>query len=268
MRIVVCIKQVFDPATVKISRSREELDLRLAARQTNPSDRYALEQALRLREQAGGEVIALTVGDTEAEEVLREAVAMGADRGILIGTPLPAGPGGAGTARAVAAGLARLGSIDLVLTGQASVVFGTGSLPGRLAAVLRCPVVLDAQRLELAADGSVRAVVSRDGLACATHLIPPPDPSAAQPAVASIAPGLERPRDRHAARIANAYREGLVETWQADELGLGVADLAPDTELRGLVLAQERSPGAVLGGTLDEVVARAAEIVASVTRMS
>ena len=46
MRIVVCVKQVYDPATVKISRSREELDLRLAARQINPGDRCALEQAL------------------------------------------------------------------------------------------------------------------------------------------------------------------------------------------------------------------------------
>ena len=59
MRIVVCVKQVYDPETVKISRSREELDLRDAVKILNPPDKYALEAALRLREAAGGEVIAL-----------------------------------------------------------------------------------------------------------------------------------------------------------------------------------------------------------------
>ena len=59
MRIVVCVKQVYDPKTVKISRSREELDLRDAVKIFNPPDKYALEAALRLRGTAGGQVIAL-----------------------------------------------------------------------------------------------------------------------------------------------------------------------------------------------------------------
>ena len=84
MRIVVCVKQVYDPKTVKISRSREELDLRDAAKILNPPDKYALAAALRLREAAGAEVIALTVGGPDAEDVAHEAVAIGADRGVLV----------------------------------------------------------------------------------------------------------------------------------------------------------------------------------------
>jgi electron transfer flavoprotein beta subunit len=75
MRIVVCVKQVYDPATVRISRSREEFDLRGATRITNPADRYALEAGLRLRE---------AVGDAQADDTAHEAVAMGADRAMLI----------------------------------------------------------------------------------------------------------------------------------------------------------------------------------------
>jgi electron transfer flavoprotein beta subunit len=60
MRIVVCIKQVYDPKTVKVSRSREEFDMREATTIFNPPDKYALEAALRLREALGGEVIALS----------------------------------------------------------------------------------------------------------------------------------------------------------------------------------------------------------------
>ncbi len=56
MRIVVCVKQIYDPKTVKISRSREELDLRDAVKILNPPDKHALEAALRLREATGGEI--------------------------------------------------------------------------------------------------------------------------------------------------------------------------------------------------------------------
>jgi electron transfer flavoprotein beta subunit len=78
------VKQVYDPATVKVSRSREEFDLRQAVKTLNPSDRYAVEEALSLREATGGDVVALTIGDAEAEDTVREAVAMGADHGLLI----------------------------------------------------------------------------------------------------------------------------------------------------------------------------------------
>src|SRR5512133_923653 len=89
MRIVVCVKQVYDPAKVRLSRSREEFDLRGAPRITNPADRYALEAGLRLRDgdALGGEVIAVTVGDAGADDTAHEAVAIGADRAMLIAGP-------------------------------------------------------------------------------------------------------------------------------------------------------------------------------------
>ncbi len=100
MRIVVCVKQVYDPATVKISRSREEFDLRQAVKQMNPADRFAIEEALSLREAAGGDVWAVTIGDAGAEDAVREAVAMGADHGLLIITgPEATAGGGAAVAR-------------------------------------------------------------------------------------------------------------------------------------------------------------------------
>ena len=185
---------------------------------------------------------------------------MGADRGVLISLPGLADGGGRAVARAVAAGIARLGSVALVLTGQASAVSGTGSLPGRLAALLGGPVALDAQCLELEAGGIVRAITLGEAGAVATRLAPGLDPAA--PAVASIAVGLRRPRYPHAARIANAYRAGLVETWQPADLGLDAQALASDVEPRGLVLGPERAPAQILGGTIDETAAQFAEILA------
>lgn len=241
MRIVVCIKQVYDPKTVRVSRSREELDVRDAARILNPADRYALEVALRLREAGGGEVVALTVGDAAADDVVREAVAMGADQAVLVtGVTVPAG---SAVTRALAAAVTRLGAVDLVLTGSAGLVDGAGSLAPRLAVALGWPVLLDAVQIQAEASG-LTALVAADGQG---YLIP-----LATPAVVAILPGAERPRYLSPARIANAWNPGLVETWTAADLGLTADDLTPDTETGNLILGPERTRGQVIGGDLAE----------------
>ena len=80
MRIAVCIKQVFDPATIKVSRTRQAIDDRGARKILNPSDRWALDAALRFKElDPGTEIVAMTIGDGDAEDILREALAMGVD---------------------------------------------------------------------------------------------------------------------------------------------------------------------------------------------
>ena len=252
MRIVVCVKQVYDPKTVKISRSREELDFRDAVKIFNPPDKYALEAALRLRETAGGEVIALTVGGPEAEDVAHEAVAIGADKGILVtgGTAssfqLPASNI---VTSLLAAAIGRLGA-DLVLTGQTGLTDGTGSLAPRLAAALDWPVLIDVARLDADAAGLSAIVAGENG----GEMAPVPTP-----AVVAILPGPERPRYPHPARIANAWNDGMVDVWTAADLGL--ADLAPDTELGGLILGPERVRGQVIKGSAQEAAAELAGVL-------
>ncbi len=243
MRIVVCVKQIYDPATVRISRSREEFDLRGATRITNPADRYALEAGLRLREALGGEVIAVTVGDARADDTAHEAVAIGADRAMLISGRELAAASGRSVTRALAAAVERLAPVDLVLTGEIDPVNGTGGLASRLAAALRWPVVLEALQLAPVSEG-LEALVLFDGVGRTIRLD--------GPAVASIRPGPERPRYAHAARIANAWRTGLVETCSPADLGLAEGQLVGDTEAGGLVLGEERTRGQVIGGGVEE----------------
>ena len=258
MRIVVCMKQVYDSKTVKISRSREEFDLREAVRITNPPDKLALETALRLREaNGGGEVIALTAGEAQAEDVVREAIAIGADRGLLIAAPELAAAGGRAVAKTLAAAISLLSGVDLVLTGQVGLTDGSGSLAPRLAAELGWPVVLDAVGVTHAFAGDIEATVaSGDGAV----LMP-----LAAPAVVAIAPGPDpvRPRYPYPARIANAWQAGLVEICTPRELGLDAEALAPDIEPGGLVLPPERTRGEVIGGS----VHAAAEQLVGILRM-
>ena len=247
MRIVVCMKQVYDPKTVKISRSREEFDLREAIKITNPPDKLALEVALRLREANGGDdVIALTAGEAQAEDVVREAIAMGADRGLLIADPGLTAAGGRAIAKTLAAAVSHLGAVDLVLTGQAGLTDGAGSLAPRLAAELDWPVVLDAVGLTHGSAGDIEATVAS---ADSAMLIP-----LAAPAVVAIAPGADpiRPRYPYPARIANAWQPGLVEISSPQELGLDAEALAPDVDPGGLVLPPERTRGEVIGGSARE----------------
>jgi electron transfer flavoprotein beta subunit len=258
MRIVVCMKQVCDPKTVKISRSREEFDLREAVRVTNPPDKLALEVALRLREaDGGGEVIALTAGETQAEDVVREAIAMGADRGLLIADPEMTTAGGRAVAKTFAAAISHVNAVDLVLTGQAGLTDGAGSLAPRLAAELGWPVVLDAVRLTPGFTGDIEAIVASGDGAVLMAL--------AAPAVVAIAPGLDpiRPRYPYPGRIANAWQPGLVEICTPRELGLDAEALTPDVEPGGLVLPPERTRGEVIRGSAQA----AAEQLVGILRM-
>jgi electron transfer flavoprotein beta subunit len=228
VRIVVCVKQVYDPKTVKISRSREDLDLREAELIMNPADKYALEAALRLRDARGGEVIALTVGQPESEDVVREAIAFGADRGLLVdaeGSGDAPGLAGSVVTRLATAAVERLGGVDLVLTGAMGGMNGTGGLAPRLAAALGWPVLLYVTRLDVAELAALPL-----------------------PAVAAVAAGTMKPRYPHPARIANAWAPGLVETLKPGDLGLEPESLEPDVEPGGLILGPERARGRVIGG--------------------
>ncbi len=210
---------------------------------TNPPDRYALEAALRLRDATGGEVIALTVGDAEAEDTAREAVAMGADRGLLITSSQPAEVGGRGVARAIAAAANRLGEVDLLLTGEIDAVNGTGSLAARLSAALGWPVVLDVICLNQI-NGTLEATVAAGAAAQTVSL--------SMPAVAAVVPGSDRPRFPHPRRIATAWDTGLVEVVPASDLGLEDQALAAGTQNTGLVLGPERTRKQEIKGTPDE----------------
>jgi electron transfer flavoprotein beta subunit len=119
VKIAVCVKQVpdatsarkLDPATNRLDRSGEGA--------LNATDVNAVEEALRIKEAHGGEVVVVSFGPTRALESLRKALAMGADRAVLISDEAAAGSDLVATSYALAQGLGRE-SADLVLFGQQS----------------------------------------------------------------------------------------------------------------------------------------------------
>jgi len=144
LKISVCIKQVPDPE--HFDRIAMDPDTGSIIRSgipavTNLLDRHALEEALRIREIYGGTVTVLTMGPPQARTCLEEALATGADRGVLLCDPLFAGADTLATARVLAAGIRTLDGCDLVLCGNESADGATGQLPVQLAVLLGLPHV-------------------------------------------------------------------------------------------------------------------------------
>ncbi|MBT4816191.1 MAG: electron transfer flavoprotein subunit beta/FixA family protein [Lentisphaerae bacterium] len=141
MRIVVCVKQVpainevsIDPETKRLKREGVESVM-------NPFDLYALEVALRMREQVGGSVIALSMGPKQAMRTVREAIAVGADSGVLLSDRAVAGSDTWATSYAIASTVRHLGNVDLVICGKQAVDGDTAQVGPGIAAHLRWPQV-------------------------------------------------------------------------------------------------------------------------------
>ena len=155
MKIAVCVKQVPDAAAPKrLDPQTKRLD-RSVEGAINPFDVHAVEEALRIKEGGeGGEVVLVSMGPAKAGESLRKALAMGADRVVLVTDDAAEGSDLLGTAKTLAAALARE-EADLVLFGQQSSDSDGAVLWAAVAEKLRRPVISQVAELTLA-DGKVR----------------------------------------------------------------------------------------------------------------
>ncbi|NLK07451.1 MAG: electron transfer flavoprotein subunit beta/FixA family protein [Firmicutes bacterium] len=147
MHIVVCIKQVPDPSQARIDREtglviREGVDKII-----NPYDLYALEESLRLKEAHDGQVTALSMGPPSAEDVLKDAVAMGVDHGVLLSGRDFAGADTLATSYALALAVQKLESVDLIICGKQAADGDTAQVGPGLAANLDRPHVTEVRKI-------------------------------------------------------------------------------------------------------------------------
>ena len=153
MNIIVCIKQVpAKDAPLSIAENWiKESDIGF---EMNEPDSYALEEALRLKEKHGGEVVALSMGPERVKQTIKEALAKGADRGIHIADDQFAHPDPLGSAKALAAAIQKE-KADLVLTGLQSDDHGFGQTGVLLAALLDRPHATIIMQIEVQ-DGKMK----------------------------------------------------------------------------------------------------------------
>ncbi len=138
MKIIVCIKQVPDTAEVRINPETNTLVRDGVPSIINPYDLHALEAGLRLKEQVGGTVTALTMGPPQAEEALREAISMGADDAVLLTDRAFAGADTLATAYALSRAARKVG-FDLILCGKQAIDGDTAQVGPEMAELLGIP---------------------------------------------------------------------------------------------------------------------------------
>jgi electron transfer flavoprotein beta subunit len=142
VKYIVCAK--LTPDTEELNEIRPEAvgsgDLGVTM-VLNPWDEFAVEEALRLQERFGGETTVITLGEKEAVEALKRAIAMGIEQALLVSDPAFVGSDAWATAEILAAAIRKLGHYDLILTGRQSVDGNSGLVPAGLAVKLGVPFV-------------------------------------------------------------------------------------------------------------------------------
>ena len=146
MKIIVCIKQVPDAKDVRLDPKTNTLAREGVDAIMNPYDRHALEEAVAIKEKQGGTVTVITMGPPQAETVLREAIACGADDGVLISDRAFAGADTWATAYTLAKAVQTLGGADLILCGKQAIDGDTAQVGPGLACRLQVPYATCVQK--------------------------------------------------------------------------------------------------------------------------
>ena len=156
MRVVACIKQVpssnkvrFDPANHTIIRSAKQSVV-------NPFDKHAVEEAVRIKEQLDCEVVVVSMGIPSVEALLRDSLARGADRAVLLSDAAFAGADTLATSKTLAAGIRSLGGASLVICGKMAVDGDTAQVGPELAENLNIHHITDVCEVQQITDRYIR----------------------------------------------------------------------------------------------------------------
>ncbi len=200
MEIVVLVKQVPDTeALVQIADDGTSIKTQDIKWVMNPYDELAVEEALRMREAQGGTVTILSVGTDKAQETIRTALAMGADKGILVNDPGAEGSDSLGTANIIAAVLKDI-PYDLIIVGQRGVDEDNYQVGAAVAELLSIPLVSLVDKSELM-DGKIQCTRAIEGGSVVVE--------ASLPALFTTQRGLNEPRYASLPGIMKAKKKPL-----------------------------------------------------------
>lgn len=245
MKILVGIKHVPDTeARIKVASDGLRVDETGIKWIVSPFDEYALEEALRIREARGGEVVVVAAGRPEAQASLRQGLAMGADRAVLVEEEAYDRADGLARARALAA-VAKAESPELILLGKYGVGADEGQTGPMLGEMLDLPHAAAVTSLVLG-EGTFKARREIEG---ATEVL-----EGSLPAVVTCEKGLNEPRYASLKGIMAAKKKPL-DVRKPEDLGLDPKDLREGSRVvwEALESPPPRGAGKVLKGEAADV---------------
>lgn len=248
MDIIVCAKQVVDVSEIKIDDKTNEPILMGLDQKISDIDKNALEEAIKIKEEKGGNVTALLVGPSEADENVKELLAMGADKAILI--PWEEDYDYHTVSKLLASAIEQIGHPDLVMCGEASLDLFSGQIGPRLAELLDLPQITYAQEVEVQDD----KVIGHKDLGDKVVTIESP-----YPALITVTKEINEPRLPSLMEILNAANKP-VEVLEADSL---LEDTSPKMEtVKVKGVSMERKNIVYEDMDIDEAVSKLVENLA------
>ena len=256
MHIIVCVKPVPDPKhwnRISIDPETHTLLREGVPSTINPLDRNALEAALRLRESEGGEVVVVSMAPPDSQAVLRETLAMGADRAILLSDRVFAGSDTLSTAYIISSAIRKLGSFDVVLCGDETTDGGTAQVSAQIAEFLDVPNVMHVSAIEFVGDGSFQVRSKIEHGYVLIEIKPP--------MVLSVVKEVNEPRYVTLMNILEAEQKDL-HVWSSEALDLTepwVGLSGSPTEMMGLSAPESKTRAEMLPGDPKQQAAELAD---------
>jgi len=258
MNILVCIKQVPDTKDVRLDPETNTLARSGVESIMNPFDRHALEEGVRLREEHGGRVTALSMGPPQAEEVLREAISCGADDGVLVSDRAFAGADTWATSYTLARTIETIEAengekFHLVLCGKQAIDGDTAQVGPGVAGRLNLPYVTCVQKIRQSTDSSLQVErMMDDGYDVVALPLP---------ALLTVVKDINEPRvpslkGKMRARKADIRVMSAADV-QADSACIGLA--GSPTRVVDVFAPQPRGERTIFAGTLEEQVEQLVE---------
>ncbi|CAM3924021.1 electron transfer flavoprotein subunit beta/FixA family protein [Lederbergia lenta] len=253
MNIYVIMKRTFDTEE-KISISNGKIDEDGAEFIINPYDEYAIEEAIRVRDEHSGEVTIVTVGDEDAEKQLRTALAMGADKAVLINIEDDIEETDQYTVAAILGEYLKGQKVDLILAGNVAIDGGSGQIGPRVADILNINYITTITKLDISG-GAVTVTRDVEG---DSEII-----KTALPLLVTAQQGLNDPRYPSLPGIMKAKKKPLEEL-ELDDLDLDEEDVEAKTKTNDIFLPPTKETGRILEGEIEAQVKELAGLLTKV----
>jgi electron transfer flavoprotein beta subunit len=241
-RIIVCLKQAIDVSQLKADPSTRRLVTAGVSRKISDFDKNALEEAVRLKEKLGGEIMTVTASGEDAKTSIREALAMGADKGYFINDEALLNSDTLVTSFVLAEAIKKIGQFDLIVCGEASIDGFSAQVGPRIAELLNIPVITYARKISL--EGNV--VTVERTLEDRYETV-----KTKTPAIVTVTKEINEPRIPSLMAIMKASKKEIV-TWKLADIsvplekvgetgsGVRIMDvLAPKVERKKVVIEGE-----------------------------
>jgi electron transfer flavoprotein alpha/beta subunit len=248
MNIIVCIKQVPDTNEIRVDPQTGNLIREGVPSIVNTYDKHAVEAAVILKEKAGGKITVLTMGPKQAEEALRECLAMGADEAVLLSDKAFGGADTTATSYTLSCAIKKLGKYDLILCGRQALDGNTAQVGPQIAELLELPQVTYVQGIEVEGASLKVKRALEDGYEIV---------QTAMPALLTVTKDINVPRTPPIDAIMDSCTKDI-PLWTAEDISVDKAQIglkgSPTRIKKAFTPPAGGGKVEIMKGTLDEMV--------------